>query len=51
MFISQTWICNLYYTSFTIIIYYCNDFTIVIYDSNDSGQYNKTTITAKASLS
>jgi hypothetical protein len=31
--------CGLYYKSFTI----------VIYDRNDSGQYYKTTITAKAS--
>ena len=33
--------CGLYYKSFTIIIY----------DRNDSGQYYKTKITVKASLS
>ncbi len=30
---------------------YCKCFTIVIYDNNDSGQYYKTTIVVKASLS
>ncbi len=43
--------CGLYYESFMIVIYDRNDCTIVIYHRNDSGQYYKTTITAKARLS
>jgi len=42
---------GLYYKSSTIVIYDCDDCIIVIHDRNDCGQYYKTTITAKASLS
>jgi hypothetical protein len=33
-----------------VVIYDHNDSAIVIYDHNDSGQYYKTTITAKANF-
>jgi hypothetical protein len=42
-------IFDLYYKSFTIVIYNHNN-TIVIYDHNDSGQYYKTMIFANLGL-